>query len=208
MDYGLRAKNLLNSYKSTLNIKDIDSIEEERLLKELSKKLEDMDSEIESIKIEDELLNEEPEAFIPYHKISLKEKKALHRYINFGYEDINKDLRAGKSNSEIVAILDSLIEKQKIPESCIVFRIVEKSDIFEDSFVEQAFLSTSTDKEYLESQETNYEDSIILKINVPLGTPYARTRDSWEDDFESEILFPRNCFLEKIEKYEFRLKCC
>lgn len=205
--YEDRARTLLRSYQTTLGIKAISQEEERRLIAEFSKRLEEMDAEMATMKVEDDGEGEpEPEAFVPYHPISPVEKRALHRYVNFGYEDINKALRAGTGESDVVSVLDSLIAKHKTPEHCVVYRIVEKDSLFDRSFTELAFLSTSTDIEYLQEQETNYEDPVILKIQVPAGTPYARTKESWDDDFESEILFPRGCRLEKIRKTEFKLK--
>lgn len=207
MNYEARAKDLLKSYQITLGIKGISQEEERRLIAEFSKRLEEMDAEMASMKVEDDGETEgEPEAFLPYHHISPTEKRALHRYVNFGYEDINRALRAGNGESDVVSALDSLIAKRKTPEPCVVYRIVEKDGVFDRSFTELAFLSTSTDEEYLKEQETNYEDPVILKIHVPAGVPYARTKESWEDDFESEVLFPRGCRLEKIGKAEFNLK--
>lgn len=214
MNYEDRAKDLLKSYKMTLNVKDLSEEEETRLIAELSRKLETLDREMATMKVDggleddysdDEGPGPEPEAYVPYHDISTSEKRALTRYVNFGYEDLNKDLRAGKADSEQVRALDALIAKQQTPEDCLVFRIVENDGLFDGSFTERAFLSTSTDLGYVQSQESNYEDPVILEIHVPAGTPYARTRESWEDDFESEVLFPRGCRLEKTGDLEFNL---
>jgi len=142
----------------------------------------------------------------PITDVSSDERKVLNSYRNYGYETINKFLRFGNSESLSqhkdmiefrIATIDDVIERNHSLSDGVVYRIVEDEGFLKSSFTEPAFLSTSFDHSYIDSQTENYENPEILVIHVPKGTPYARVAEHAMDDFEGEVLLPRGGTLTK-----------
>ena len=55
-------------------------------------------------------------------------------------------------------------------------------------------------------QRANFEDPLVMEIFVPAGTEYLRTAEDWDDDFESEVLFPRSLLLRRVGDRKFELR--
>ena len=155
--------------------------------------------------IEEETKNIEKLIITPYEKfkstrLQPEQQKIIQRYKNWGYDAINSFLRYGeKSTSDnienIIQIFDSCF-KQETHEKVYVLRIVEKEDI-ENEYFEKAYLSTSTSLEYIEENIDNFEDALIMHIEIPAGIKYVKPLVYFED-FEKEIIFQRNLKLKKI----------
>lgn len=152
------------------------------------------------------------ETFISKQPIIAAEINSLKYYSNHGYEAINKYLRSGHIqdvDEEIlkrkINFIDDTIKRNQTKEEGIVYRIVERGDFLnKDKFQEKAFLSTSLDKNYLEEQNENYDEPVIITIKVPKGINFTQTK--FHDDFESEILFERNLTLKKLKENYYEIE--
>ena len=96
---------------------------------------------------------------------------------------------------KMVKALDETLSYTKLDNSIVVYRIVDLDDYPEPSkgtdITDKAYLSTSVDISYLLENLENYEDPLIIKINIPSNTNYIK----FPNDFESELVFPRGSTL-------------
>lgn len=121
-----------------------------------------------------------------------KDQDTLDKYVSIEYQNINSQLRSGKVSSDvgkIVANLDKVIQKNKLPRDLIVYRSVEPSAIKEK---DPAFKSTTLSP--MIANNFKRRGAEIFRFKIPKGTPYAYIGGG-----EKEVLFPRNF---QISKYQ------
>ncbi len=144
---------------------------------------------------------------------------SLRDYQGYGYEEINKALRAGEPADDIdnVSFIDLAMKRNQLPENIIITRGLVKYDdsavlkalTTEGAVVKDAgYMSTTLDREVSryfsggnvkdEYFEEEGKSRIVMNIRAPAGYPAtyfpaARAQQYGSaDPGEAEVLFPRN----------------
>lgn len=139
---------------------------------------------------------------------ALRDYKGSARDINARLE--GKTLFQSDQNAADRAIpeLDSYLEKNKLPESVVVYRGVSGDQYSEDSvgkeFSQVGFMSTSCVERIGVTWGYHYDKSAILELSVPKGTP-AAFLDTISYRGESEILLARGLKF-KITDFSLQFK--
>jgi SPP1 gp7 family putative phage head morphogenesis protein len=138
-------------------------------------------------------------------KLKQEERKSIREYTRNGYSMLNRSLRGNlyeddlpaevEKSKQLIAPIDSALEKSKLPDNIRVYRGV--NDIFDNVDLESlvgtiykdnGFVSTSfSDKTSFKSKEYQFE------INIPANSKgaYLGSLSAYDDRNELEVLLPR-----------------
>lgn len=125
-----------------------------------------------------------------------QERNILREYSGDAYEDINSDLRSGKSGDYRVHILDDIFSKHKLEMNTIMYRVGSEKIFGENEiregneFTDPAFVSVSSSEEFLR-KSTHYGGRKRVVLNVPAGIGAISLRDLTGRPYEKETLLER-----------------
>lgn len=135
-----------------------------------------------------------------YNKLTEEEKTVFNSYKNGAFSfKLNEDLRQRRKTSytEEIKILDSIIGRRELEESCQLFRATIETDIIpfikDGKYVNPEYLSTSTKLTGIKKFFNESNGAVFLIIYCSKGTKFADMEENELNGMdEHEVLLGRN----------------